>query len=88
MLAPELFPALTSLRHKAKTPLVVGFGISNAAQAAQVGKIADGVIIASALVQLIDNTKLSLVGKSVEKFCRNVVNALGNKRKPEVVGQD
>jgi tryptophan synthase alpha chain len=29
----------------------VGFGISNARQAAEVGKLADGVVVGSALVQ-------------------------------------
>lgn len=71
-----LLPALRRLRSRLKTPLVVGFGISNPAQAAQVGKAADGVIIASALVQLISKTKTSHIGKAVEGFCRQVVNAL------------
>jgi tryptophan synthase alpha chain len=35
----------------ATTPVAVGFGIGNAAQAAEVGKIADGVIIGSRLVR-------------------------------------
>jgi tryptophan synthase alpha chain len=33
-------------------PLAVGFGISNAEQAAQVGRVADGVIVGSALIQM------------------------------------
>ncbi|MDX6627293.1 MAG: tryptophan synthase alpha chain [Solirubrobacterales bacterium] len=35
----------------ARTPVAVGFGIGSAAQAAEVGKIADGVIIGSRLVR-------------------------------------
>jgi tryptophan synthase alpha chain len=76
-LAPELLRTLKNLRRRMKTPLVVGFGISNPAQAAQVGRVADGVIIASALVQLLSKTKVSRIGKAVGQFCRKVVNALG-----------
>jgi tryptophan synthase alpha chain len=75
-LPPGLSKALAGLRRKMKTPIVVGFGISTPAQAAEVGKIADGVIIASALVQLISKTKVTRIGKVVESFCRQVVNAL------------
>lgn len=75
-LAPGLLAALRKLRGKLRTPLVVGFGISTPGQAAQVGKAADGIIIASALIQLISKTKSSLIGKAVEGFCRKVVMAL------------
>ena len=71
-----LLPALRRLKGRLKTPLVVGFGISSPAQAAQVGKAADGIIIASALVQLISKTKMSHIRKAVEGFCRQVVNSL------------
>ena len=75
-LSKGLLPALDALKRQLKTPLVVGFGISTPAQAAQVGQKADGVIIASALVQLISKTPASRVGKVVESFCRKVVKAL------------
>ncbi len=75
-LPSELVPALRSLKNRLKTPLVVGFGISTPGQAAQVGKAADGVIIASALVQLISKTKAPHIGKAVEGFCKQVVKAL------------
>lgn len=75
-LASGLVPVLRQLRKSVKTPVVVGFGISTPAQAAQVGKAADGVIIASALVQLISKTRLPLVGKVVGRFCGQVVRRL------------
>jgi tryptophan synthase alpha chain len=77
-LAPGLLAALRKLRGKLKTPIVVGFGISTPAQAGQVGKVADGIIIGGALVQLISKTKVSRVGKAVESFCRQVVKALNS----------
>jgi tryptophan synthase alpha chain len=51
----EIPAALTELvaatKAGASTPVAVGFGIGTAAQAAQVGQIADGVIIGSRLVR-------------------------------------
>jgi tryptophan synthase alpha chain len=75
-LAPGLLKTLSGLRQKLKTPLVVGFGISNPEQAGQVGRVADGVIIASALVKKIETWKVSQIGKKTEAFCRQVVGKL------------
>jgi tryptophan synthase alpha chain len=75
-LAPGLLAALKKLRGKLKTPIVVGFGISTPAQAGQVGKAANGVIIASAIIQLISKTPVSRIGKVVGRFCGQVVKAL------------
>jgi tryptophan synthase alpha chain len=75
-LSSGLLPALRKLRNRLQTPIVVGFGISTPAQASQVGKAADGIIIASALIQLISKTKVSQVGKRVGQFCRQVVKAI------------
>lgn len=75
-LAPGLLKALRDLRDRLNTPVVVGFGISTPAQAAEVGKAARGVIIASALVQLISKTSKPSIGKAVEAYCRQVVKAL------------
>jgi tryptophan synthase alpha chain len=53
----EVPAALTELveatKAEAATPVAVGFGIGTAQQAAQVGKIADGVIIGSRLVRAV-----------------------------------
>jgi tryptophan synthase alpha chain len=75
-LPPGLLSVLRELRRKLKTPVVVGFGISNAVQAAQVGRAADGVIIASALIHLISNIPTTRIAPTVERFCRQVVRQL------------
>lgn len=75
-LAPGLLKTLATLRKRLKTPIVVGFGISNPEQAGQVGQVADGVIIASALVKKIETWKVSQIGKNVESFCQQVVGKL------------
>ncbi|HEY5513146.1 MAG TPA: tryptophan synthase subunit alpha [Geomonas sp.] len=49
--ADTLAERVTSVRGELSLPLVVGFGISDPEQAAQVGRVADGVVVGSALVK-------------------------------------
>lgn len=53
-LPPELESFVKNVRQKAKQPLCVGFGVSNPEQAKRVARIADGVIVGSRLIQLIE----------------------------------
>ncbi|WP_420643827.1 tryptophan synthase subunit alpha [Candidatus Leptofilum sp.] len=46
----DLAGFVNQVRRKTAVPLAVGFGISNPAQAAEVGQVADGVIVGSALI--------------------------------------
>jgi tryptophan synthase alpha chain len=51
-LPPELADLVAATKADAgETPVAVGFGIGTAAQAAEVGKVADGVIVGSRLVR-------------------------------------
>ena len=50
----ELESFVKRVRQKAKQPLCVGFGVSTAEQAKRVAAIADGVIVGSRLIQLIE----------------------------------
>jgi tryptophan synthase alpha chain len=53
-LAPDLAVQLRALRAVTTKPVCVGFGISSPAQAASVGRLADGVIVGSAIVRLVE----------------------------------
>ncbi|HEX2165065.1 MAG TPA: tryptophan synthase subunit alpha [Thermoanaerobaculia bacterium] len=53
-LPPELVKEVKRLRKRIDLPLVVGFGISDPAQVAAVGGIADGVVVGSALVRMVE----------------------------------
>lgn len=75
-LDPRLLPRLRALKRRLRTPVVVGFGISTPAQAAAVGREAAGVIVASALVDVISKTPPSRLPAVVERFCRGMVGAL------------
>ena len=49
-LAADLAASIGRVREATTLPVAVGFGISNAEQAAAVGRLADGVVVGSALV--------------------------------------
>ena len=53
-LPPDLESFVNRVRQKARQPLCVGFGISTPEHAKRVAGIADGVIVGSRLIQLID----------------------------------
>jgi tryptophan synthase alpha chain len=50
-LPPQLAELTIATKGEAKTPVAVGFGIGTPEQAAEVGRVADGVIIGSRLVR-------------------------------------
>jgi tryptophan synthase alpha chain len=52
-LARGLGDSIGQLRRATTLPIAVGFGISTPAQAAEVGKLADGVVVGSALVDVL-----------------------------------
>jgi tryptophan synthase alpha chain len=54
VLAPELTQQLRALRAITTKPVCVGFGIGTPEQAALVGQLADGVIVGSAIVRLVE----------------------------------
>jgi tryptophan synthase alpha chain len=52
-LAADLADSVGRVREATALPVAVGFGISSAEQAAAVGRLADGVVVGSALVQVL-----------------------------------
>jgi len=53
-LPPELESFVRRVKQRAKQPLCVGFGVSNPEQASRIARIADGVIVGSRIIQLIE----------------------------------
>ncbi len=77
-LAPELLGDVKRLRRRLSLPVAVGFGISTPDQARAVGKVADGVVVGSALVRLVeekagDNDLVQLIREKA----RELATALG-----------
>ncbi|HLB01671.1 MAG TPA: tryptophan synthase subunit alpha [Nitrospiria bacterium] len=73
----EIKAKLQEIRRYSTKPIAVGFGISTPAQASQVARWADGVIIGSALVKLVeshlqDSRLVKMIGEFVQRLNRAV----------------
>jgi tryptophan synthase alpha chain len=79
-LPPELESFVNKVRQKASQPLCVGFGISTAAQARRVAAIADGVIVGSRLIQLIDEDDTLSSLKTFVTSLRKALDSCENNR--------
>jgi tryptophan synthase alpha chain len=72
---PEGLPDLVRrIRAETSTPVCVGFGISRPAQAREVARVADGVIVGSALVQMIEQAPRDIA--RVGAFVRDLAAAI------------
>src|SRR6202161_676908 len=72
-LSDALKPLIDSTRAITKLPLAAGFGISTPEQAGAVAKIADGVVVGSAIVRLIEQN----AGEDgLEKYARSLRNGM------------
>jgi tryptophan synthase alpha chain len=71
-----------AMRLETDLPLAVGFGISTPEQAAQVAGIADGVVIGSAFVRVVEQHRddAGLAG-ALESFARPIADAIGAIRR-------
>jgi len=75
-LPPELEAFVTRVRQKARQPLCVGFGVANPEQARRVARIADGVIVGSRLIQLIEQDATLSSLKSFALSLRQALNLI------------
>ena len=78
MLSDEIAPMIAELRKHTDKPLSVGFGVSTPDQATQIAQIADGVIVGSAIVNVIeenidDEAKLLT---AVKQFASDLANGV------------
>src|SRR5579864_7786929 len=69
--AADVQGLVTRIRKFTRLPVAVGFGISNAVQFAEVGQFADGVVVGSAIVQLIEQNP-GREAQAVESFVREL----------------
>lgn len=75
-IAADLAANLTRTRQRTKLPIVVGFGVSNAEQAKVVSEHADGVVIGSAIVRIIESAPGDIVRENVLQFLHPILNCL------------
>ena len=68
---------VAKIRRHTKQPVAVGFGVATADDAARVAKVADGVIVGSAIVQRIgEHGQDGRLVEEVGKFVRSLKTAM------------
>ncbi len=76
-LPEELEPAIRRIKEETKMPVAVGFGISTPEQAKAISRFADGVIVGSAIVKIIEeNLKNPDMINRVGDFVSSLAKAL------------
>ncbi len=74
----ELEDFVKRVRQKAKQPLCIGFGISSPEQAKRVAATADGVIVGSRIIQLIEEDATLASLKSFVSSLREALDSVNN----------
>jgi tryptophan synthase alpha chain len=76
-LPPEVGPMVASIRRATSLPVVIGFGVSSPDQARALGRLADGVVVGSAIVQKIaQGGARGVRAERVSRFVRSLKRAL------------
>ena len=74
----EIAPMVAELRKYTEKPVCVGFGISNPGQAESVAKVADGVVIGSAIIDRIEANlgDETAIVRSVAQFATDLIQGI------------
>jgi tryptophan synthase alpha chain len=85
-LQEDIDRSVAALKSCSSLPVAVGFGVSTPQHAATIGQTADGVVVGSALIDLITRHagQASLLNQ-VEEFMRSMKNALPKMEKADTV---
>ncbi|MDQ2654600.1 MAG: tryptophan synthase subunit alpha [Chloroflexota bacterium] len=79
---PDLKPYIDRVRGHTNLPIAVGFGVSNPEHVAQIGEIADGAVIASAMINFLDTAPVAEQAQVAERYVRGL---RGEEEFPPVV---
>lgn len=73
----EIQEKIPLIKRHTDLPVIVGFGISNKKEAKKVSKLADGVVIGSAIVRIIESTRKKLIPQKVAGFIKSIKMSIG-----------
>jgi monofunctional chorismate mutase len=79
---PDLKPYIDRVRSHTSLPVAVGFGVSSPEHVAQIGEIADGAVIASAMINFLDTAPIDEQAQVAERYVRGL---RGEEEFPPVV---
>ena len=69
---PDLSEYLARVRSQTDVPLAIGFGISTPEHVQQVGEVADGAVVASAMINFLDSVPTGEQARAAEQFVRGL----------------
>ena len=69
---PDLHDYLARVRARTDVPLAIGFGVSTPEHVRQVGEVADGAVVASALINFLDEVPEEAQPSAAEQFVRGL----------------
>jgi tryptophan synthase alpha chain len=81
-LADDAKRLVTRLRRVTKLPVAIGFGISTTKQFAEAGEFADGVVVGSAIVEVVERNRgreAAAVGEFITQLCAGVSTSSGRR---------
>ncbi len=70
----EISSNIAAIKSMTDKPVAVGFGISDAKQARSIARVADGVIVGSAIVKIISENKDTIAG--ISRLARRLASAI------------
>jgi tryptophan synthase alpha chain len=69
---PDLTAYLSRVRARTDLPLAIGFGVSTPDHVRQIGEVADGAVIASAMINFLDTVPAAQQAAAAEQFMRGL----------------
>jgi len=75
--AGSVIDAVGEIKSKVRLPLAVGFGIADPEQAGRVARVADGVVVGSAIVKLFETHSGKALEESVTDFVASLKAGIG-----------
>lgn len=81
-LSPKIAPFVNKIRIYTDLPVAVGFGVGNPMQAKEIAQVADGVIVGSAIVDIIESGEgeISTVLPKVNHFVSSLKEAIHREK--------
>ena len=71
-------PLIDNIRAATDLPIAIGFGISTAQQFSSVGAMGDGVVVGSAIINTLDQSKPEMRRDALLSFCRTLTGRAAN----------
>lgn len=69
---PDLEQYIGRIRERTSTPIAIGFGVSTPDHVRQIGKVADGAVVASALINYLDTVPDEAQASVAERYIRGM----------------